>query len=159
VASKFKIGYLQVYSGTFAGVPLNRTFYAGGSNSIRGWLPNELVPVGSQYVRDISGINIVKGGTFLVEGSFELRRKFSDNFGSAVFMDYGNTWLGYNQFRFDGVAVAAGFGFRLYTPVAPIRIDLGLKFYDPSIGQFIWESWNKRFFKNITLHFGLGEAF
>jgi outer membrane protein assembly factor BamA len=66
----------------------------------------------------------------------------------------------------NGVAVATGFGFRYYTPVAPVRIDLGFKFYDPnpdpnnpSEKSFIWQNWNPNFFNNIVLQFGLGEAY
>ena len=120
LAEKFKIGNIQIFHGNFSGVPINRSFYAGGSNSIRGWHPNQLVPVGSQEVIGLQGIS-AKGGTFLMEGSFELRKRFLENFGFALFADYGNTWLGYNQFRWDGVAIATGLGFRYYTPVAPFQ--------------------------------------
>ncbi|MDR3626969.1 MAG: BamA/TamA family outer membrane protein [Ignavibacteriaceae bacterium] len=162
-AAKFKIGNIQIFHGNFAGVPINRSFYAGGSNSVRGWRPNDLVPIGSESVLEINGAS-VKGGTFLMEGSFELRRRFLENVGFALFADYGNTWLGYNQFRWDGIAVATGVGFRYYTPVAPFRIDLGFKFYDPNPGNskapsFLWQNWDPHFFNNIVLHFGLGEAF
>lgn len=162
-AFKMKVGYLQTFSGNFAGVPINRTFYAGGSNSIRGWSSNQLVPVGSRQIRTVAGLNSYVsnfvGGTFLLEGSSEFRRKFSDNLGYAVFFDYGNTWLGYHQFRWDGVAVAAGFGLRYYTAIAPFRVDFGFKFYNPSNHEFLWQSWNKHVFNNIVIHFGIGEAF
>ncbi len=158
-AIKFKIGNLQVFHGNFSGVPINRTFYAGGSTSIRGWRSNELVPADSQMVRGLQGVSVV-GGSFLLEGSFEFRRKFLENLGYVLFADYGNTWLGYNRFTWDGIAIAVGLGFRYYTPVAPFRIDLGFKFYDPSNKLFLWESWDKaHFFNNIELNFGLGEAF
>jgi len=35
-ALKFKVGHLQAFYGDYLGIPLNRTFYAGGSNSVRG---------------------------------------------------------------------------------------------------------------------------
>ena len=164
-ATKFKIGNIQIFYGDFSGVPIDRSFYAGGSNSVRGWRANELLPVGSQEVIGIEGIND-KGGTFLMEGSLEFRRRFLENFGFVLFTDYGNTWFGHNQFMWNGVAVATGFGFRYYTPVAPVRIDLGFKFYDPnpdsnnpSEKSFIWQNWNPNFFNNIVLQFGLGEAY
>ena len=107
-----------------------------------------------------------KGGTFLMEGSLELRRRFLENFGFALFADYGNTWLGHDQFMWNGVAVATGFGFRYYTPVAPVRIDLGFKFYDPNAPTngtkrelFIWNNWDPHFFNNVVLQIGLGEAY
>ena len=162
-AFKMKIGYLQTFYGDFAGVPINRTFYAGGSNSIRGWSSNQLVPTGSQQIRTIAGLNTnvsnFVGGTFLIEGSSEFRRKFLNNIGYALFFDYGNTWLGYRQFKWNDIAVATGFGFRYYTAIAPFRVDFGFKFYDPSNHEFLWKSWNKHVFKNIVIHFGIGEAF
>ena len=159
-AVKLKVGNIQVYYGSFAGVPINRTFYSGGSTSIRGWGSNQLVPPASPRLRNIPGItNNIEGGSFLLEGSLEFRRKFWDNVGYAMFTDFGNTWLGYNQFSWNSVAVAAGFGFRYYTPVAPFRIDFGFKFYDPANHEYIWRSWNKHVFRNIEINFGLGEAF
>jgi outer membrane protein insertion porin family len=166
LAAKFKIGNIQIFLGDFSGVPIDRSFYAGGSNSIRGWAANDLTPVGSQQVIGIEGKSD-KGGTFLMEGSFELRKRFLENLGFALFVDYGNTWLGHDQFRWDGVAVATGFGFRYYTPVAPVRIDLGFKFYDPNASgtdgttreTFIWNNWDRHFFNNMVLQIGLGEAY
>lgn len=157
-ALKFKAGNIHVMNGNFAGVPINRTFYAGGSNSIRGWRANELVPKGSQLVPGLQGLSI-QGGSFLIEGSIEWRYRFLENVGLALFSDYGNTWLGYKQFAWNNVAVAAGIGFRYYTQIAPFRIDFGFKFYDPQKEEFIWKSWNKHVFDNITFNFGIGEAF
>jgi len=159
-ASKLKIGHLQAFVGNYGGLPLNRTFYAGGSNSIRGWRANDLVPKGTPNVPGFlaNGVN-VKGGTFLLEGSIESRLRFFKSFGIAVFTDYGNTWLGYKDFRFDEVALAAGFGVRYYSPVAPFRLDFGFKLYDPDNKKFLWDNWDKRIFKNIEIHFGIGEAF
>jgi outer membrane protein insertion porin family len=161
-AMKFKVGHLQAFYGDYFGIPLNRTFYAGGSNSVRGWRSQdpELIPEGTPTVEGalVQGINY-KGGTFLLEGSFEWRNRFLESFGSALFIDYGNTWLGYKQFRFDEVAIGTGLGFRLYTQVAPFRVDFGFKFYNPVSKKYIWDSWDKRFLKNIEFHFGIGEAF
>ncbi len=154
-AAKFKVGNLQTYYGDFAGVPLNRTFYAGGSNSIRGWRSNELVPAGSDSVRSIQGINI-KGGSFLLEGSIEYRYRFMQNIGTVFFADLGNTWLNYHRFTFAGVAIAAGIGLRYYTQIAPFRIDFAFKFYDPGDQKYIFK---KPFWKNIQIQFGIGEAF
>lgn len=157
LAIKNKIGHIQAYVGDYSGIPINRTFYAGGANSIRGWGSNELVPKNSPVIRGITqtGPN-VKGGTFLYEGSTELRLRFLHYYGVAFFADYGNTWLNYKQFRFDDIAVAIGFGFRYYTLVAPIRIDFGLKFYDPADKKFIFD---KKLFSNFAFNFGIGEAF
>ncbi len=75
-------------------------------------------------------------------------------------MDFGNTWNGYKQFRFDNVAVAVGFGLRLYTSFAPIRLDFGFKGYDPSDKTTLIDKFrHSSFFDNVEFHLGIGEAF
>ncbi len=157
-AFKLKIGDIQIFYGSFAGVPINRTFYAGGSTSIRGWGSNQLVPEGSQVVTAITGVKNFKGGTFLIDGSMEFRRKFLEDFGYALFFDYGNTWMGYHQLSWNGIAVATGFGFRYYTPIAPFRIDFGFKFYDPANREFLWQK-KEHVLQHVVINFGIGEAF
>ncbi len=156
-AFKLEIGDLQTFYGGFAGVPINRTFYAGGSNSIRAWRSNQLVPQGSDSVLTIYGINNVKGGAFLLESSMEYRYRILENFGTVLFSDIGNTWENYKQFRYDGLAVAIGFGFRYYTAVAPFRLDFGFKFYNPANHLFMFD--HQPVFKQLQVQFGIGEAF
>src|SRR4030067_3145286 len=59
-ASKLKIGHLQAFVGNYGGLPISRTFYAGGSNSVRGWRANELVPKGTPNVPGFlaNGVNV-----------------------------------------------------------------------------------------------------
>ncbi len=156
-AWKLKVGHLQAYVGDYGGIPFNRTFYAGGSNSIRGWRSNQLVPKGTPDVPGFLSSEVnVKGGTFLLEGTLEFRLRFLQNFGVALFTDYGNTWLGYKSFRFDDVAVAAGTGLRYYSSFAPFRLDFAFKFYDPADKEYIFK---KNFWDNFEFQFGIGEAF
>ncbi|MEJ2616783.1 MAG: BamA/TamA family outer membrane protein [Ignavibacteriaceae bacterium] len=157
-AVKAKVGDIHTYVGDYSGIPLNRTFYVGGSNSVRGWRANQLHPQNAPLIENAQGKNI-KGGTFLIEGSFEYRYRFLPSFGVVLFYDYGNTWIGYKPFRYDELAQAIGPGFRYYTQIAPFRLDFGFKFYDPIAKKYIWDNWNKIFFKNLEVHFGIGEAF
>ena len=154
-ATKFKVGRIQIYHGDYAGLPLNRTFYAGGSNSVRGWRSNELVPQNATTVYGINGVN-VKGGTFLLEGSFEWRYKIVKTFGTAIFFDYGDTWIGYDKFRYDQLALSPGVGLRYYSSIAPFRLDFAFKLYNPDDKTWVFK---KNFWNNIVFHFGIGEAF
>ncbi|MGE5398912.1 MAG: BamA/TamA family outer membrane protein, partial [Ignavibacteriales bacterium] len=167
---KFKTGYLQTYAGTKNDIPLNKRFSAGGSNSVRGWRARQLVPPArSQNVSTLTATdfqeffirNFPIGGTFLLEGSIETRNRLFGSVGSAVFVDYGNTWVGYDRFRFDELAVAVGFGIRYYTSFAPFRLDFGFKAYDPYEKKAFMELYRNNHIleKYIEIHFGIGEAF
>lgn len=156
---KAKAGYIQMISGDAALVSPNQTFFAGGSNSVRGWRGRELVPSGESGSLIPPSLNEelkIRGGNILLEGSFEYRRKFEKDYGFVMFTDYGNTWNNFEDIRIDQIAVAVGTGVRYYSPIAPFRLDFGFKFYDPKDQKFIFD---KKFFSTLVLHFGIGEAF
>lgn len=155
-AVKFRSGYIQSVSGGYELIPPTKTFFAGGSNSVRGWRARDLVPKETVEYFGITPQNQVRGGTFLLEGSFELRQKLSDFFGVALFTDYGNSWNSYKSLTIPEIAVAAGLGIRIYTPIAPFRLDFGTKFYNPDDRKTIF---GKKFLNNLEIHFGIGEAF
>lgn len=165
--AKFKIGQIFTYHGDKANISLNQRLFAGGSNSVRGWATRELVPKNEEFnldenlnQEDLEAILLrgaATGGFFLFEGSIETRNRLFGRFGSALFLDYGNTWNSSKEFRFDRVAVAAGFGLRYYSDFAPFRIDFGLKVYDPNDRRPISQ---KQFWKDVLqFHIGIGEAF
>lgn len=164
---KFKFGKITTYHGNLKDIPYNQRFTAGGSNSIRGWGSNDL-PV-TEFVlpqnptqSDLENIvrNITPGGFFLLEGSIEGREYLSEKVGFAIFMDYGNAWNDFTDFRYDEVAVAAGIGFRYYSDFAPIRLDFGFKAYNPEDRRsFFTRLKHSPFIKNLEFQIGIGEAF
>ncbi len=163
-ASKIRGGYIQSFYRSDNNlipvkelIPPNKTFYAGGSNSVRGWRARELVPRDTvQYIGFTTESNYIRGGTVWIEGSFELRNKFNEYLGAVLFADYGNTWNSWKDVVWKDFAVSVGWGFRLYTPIAPFRLDFGTKFYNPFNEKTIFEV---NFLKNVEIHFGIGEAF
>lgn len=167
---KLKLGYIKAFNGPDREIPLNKRFTAGGSNSIRGWRARDLSPdpdiqsLSVENLLDLTEQNITIGGTFLVEGSVETRNRLFGPVGGALFIDYGNVWNGAKSFRFDQIAVAAGFGFRFYSSFAPIRLDFGFKAYNPENRQTILDAATgyqglKEVFKDMEFHIGIGEAF
>lgn len=153
-ATKLKLGHMQYYFGEEPELSIIPGFTAGGSNSVRGWKARELsvTDVFEEFTLDESP----RGGDFLFEGSFEFRQRFLSMFGVALFTDYGNVWKMRKDFNFNDIAIATGFGFRLYTDFAPFRIDFGFKVRDPlDLRSFL----KKPFFQQMTFHFGIGEAF
>lgn len=135
---KFKIGQIFTYHGDKANISLNQRLYAGGSNSVRGWATRQLVPKNEEFnldenlnQEDLEAILLrgaATGGFFLLEGSIETRNRLFGRFGSALFLDYGNTWNSSKEFRFDGVAVAAGFGLRYIPILHPSELILVSRF-------------------------------
>jgi outer membrane protein assembly factor BamA len=165
---KFKIGNIHAYHGDLIEIPYNQRLTAGGSNSVRGWGSNDL-PIITELVlpqnptqNDIENVarNITPGGFFLVEGSIEGRELLSEKIGLAIFMDYGNVWNKFEEFSYNEMAVAAGFGFRYYSDFAPIRLDFGFKAYDPDDRRSFFTRLRKSpFLKTFEFHLGIGEAF
>ncbi len=148
IAEKIRIGYIHTYRGDAIDIPINRTFYAGGSNSVRGWRAREL--------SNTSDSTKVRGGTFLLESSLEWRFKFGENFGSALFLDIGNTWDDVSVLQFKQFGVASGFGLRFYTPFAAFRVDFGFKAFDPENDLPFTR---RKLLDVLEFHFGIGEAF
>ena len=170
---KFKVGNIFNYRGEKGNIPLFQRFYSGGSNSVRGWNSRGLVP--SEPPFDATSFNedleafllrgVTPGGFFLFEGSIETRNRLSEHIGSAIFIDYGNTWNSYKDFRPEDVAVAAGFGFRYYSDFAPIRLDFGFKAYNPNDRRSFFDRisskgfWSDALWDNMEIQIGIGEAF
>lgn len=163
---KLKAGQIFNYRGDKGDISLNQRFYAGGSNSVRGWGTRQLVPLeplislDNLTLEDLEAIltkGAGTGGFFLFEGSIESRNRLFGKFGTALFLDYGNTWNNVSEFRLDQIAIAGGIGIRYYSDFAPIRFDFGIKLYDPSDRRSFT---SKQFWKElIQFHIGIGEAF
>jgi outer membrane protein insertion porin family len=142
-------------------IPFTQRFFSGGSGSVRGWQAREL-----GFVQEKT-----QGGDALVEGNLEARWNplkgagsvgFIDltKFSFVFFCDAGNIWSTPQKTRFTEIAVAFGFGLRYNTIAGPIRIDFGMKMYDPSNGRWVSE---KKFFPETfsegVIHFGVAHTF
>jgi translocation and assembly module TamA len=100
------------WTDAFQDLPSSVRFFAGGSQSVRGYAYHSLGPV------DANG-NVV-GGKYLMTGSIEFEHSFAGKWGIAAFYDAGNAMNSTTQKLERG----AGFGFRWQTPIGPVRIDL-----------------------------------
>lgn len=138
LASRLKIGLADPFNGSRE-VPLFERFYAGGSDSVRGYERRRLGP--------LSVADDPVGGRSLIEGSLELRRQFSENIGGALFLDFGQVSVRSFDFPVDDLRFAAGFGIRYATPVGPLRFDIGFPFRPPR-GDRSWQ-----------IHFSIGQSF
>jgi len=66
------------------------------------------------------------GGASLFEANLELRFPiWGDNIRGAAFVDAGEVWSSGSDVRSTGLVMTPGIGFRYFSPIGPIRIDLG----------------------------------
>ena len=97
-------------------VPADKRFYSGGGGSVRGFA--------FQMAGPLDQDDDPVGGRSLVEASMELRWRFWDSFGLVPFVDAGNVYEEVYPSFDDGLFWGAGLGFRYYTRVGPIRLDI-----------------------------------
>lgn len=69
------------------------------------------------------------GGTVALEGNLEVRFPvWASNLRGAMFVDFGQAWRGRNLVKLSDLRFTPGGGIRYFSPVGPIRIDVG---YNP----------------------------
>ena len=124
-------GYAQGASVT--GLPPDQRFYAGGSETVRGYPFQSVGPQFAQTYPPPPGTitnpdfseNTPVGGVAVDAGSIELRQRVGLNYGFAVFADAGR--VGETALPFSGqYAVGLGTGLRYYTPIGPLRVDIAV---------------------------------
>ena len=166
VALRFLVGAGYGY-GNSTTVPFEKQFYAGGANSMRGWQARALGPGRVQPWTEYFLIPS-QTGDFKMEANVEYRFPVVWKLEGALFADAGNVWnlrmadyMEGSNFSFDTIAADWGMGVRVNLEFILVRIDLGLKVYEPCrpagerlIGP---EQWLQS--GNFALHFGVGYPF
>jgi translocation and assembly module TamA len=122
----------------FDKLPPELRFFAGGDRSIRGYayqtigppLPDELVPeaearCAADKNRDCQ--TLIIGGKYLVVGSAEYEYYFKPNWGIATFIDTGDAFSAFNDYR---QKIGVGVGARWRSPVGMVRVDFGFPVHD-----------------------------
>ena len=112
-------------------LPIQEGFYAGGLNSVRGYLEDSLGPKNN---------GVPTGGKVLLVNNLEFRYDlYRQLVNGVLFFDAGNAWDSHNNVTLSSIRTSAGSGLRLVTPVGPIRLDyawiLGRKQEEPN-GKF-----------------------
>jgi outer membrane protein assembly complex protein YaeT len=105
--------------GDTAVVPLSERFFAGGSNTMRGFATDS-----------VGGINLsgfYAGGEALLILNEELSFPIWRTLRGEMFLDAGNVYPKVSDFDATDLRSSAGLGLRLDTPIGPIRIEYGWK--------------------------------
>lgn len=166
----FRVGAgVAVPYGNSSMVPFEKRFYAGGANSVRGWGVRTLGP-GRYDARNTVSNFINQCGDIRFDLNLEARVKLFWVLEGAAFIDAGNVWTirSYESqpgglFRFDSfykeIAWAYGAGLRLDFTYFLIRLDLGMKAYNPAINQEPWPLIHPNWHRDATFHFSVGYPF
>jgi outer membrane protein insertion porin family len=161
VAYRFNTGVAYSYSSNKA-LPYEKYFFVGGSNSVRAWRPRRLgfgsypPQLSANPTSDgLFDYRYEKPGEILLEASIEWRQKLFGFVNGALFIDAGNVWTfqqaiapvsssttadwasqGNTKFFFDKfyreIAIGTGFGLRFDFTFLVLRLDIGIKAWDPA---------------------------
>ena len=98
-------------------IPATKRFYAGGGGSIRGFAFQEVGP--------LDGAGDPLGGRSVIEVGLDLRFRVTDTIGIVPFIEAGNVYDEEVPDFSEPLLIGAGLGFRYFTAVGPIRLDIG----------------------------------
>ena len=140
LASNARWGNLQPLAGRPPLTVLDIFYQAGGTQTVRGYKQDAL----SAYRLLDSPV----GGTKLLVFNQEIRFPLFWLLSGVAFADAGNTFTDEAGVVLSDLAVGVGFGLRIRTPLAPIRIDLGFPKYGNPTGS-----------TSARWHFSIGQIF
>ena len=124
--------------GNSKNIPFLKSFFAGGSNDNRAWEVYRLGPGSSGASNEFNEANMKIA--FNIEYRFNLIGKLD----SAIFTDIGNIWnvfddtndskRNFNSIKdLNEIAIGSGLGLRYNLGYFVIRLDMGLKTYNPAL--------------------------
>ncbi|MFB3788535.1 MAG: autotransporter assembly complex family protein [bacterium] len=111
-----QIGLGSITGAPLLSLPADERFYGGGGGSIRGYPYQSVSPlIGNSPI----------GGRSIIELSFELRARITENIGGVAFLDGGSAFEPQIPDFSQSLLWGAGVGLRYYTPIGPVRLDVG----------------------------------
>ncbi|WP_321517228.1 BamA/TamA family outer membrane protein [uncultured Bacteroides sp.] len=152
-------------------LPLEKRYFSGGANSVRGWSVRSLGP--GSYKGDNNTINyLTQSGDIKLDLSVEYRSKLFWKLQGAAFVDAGNIWTIRNYenqpggaFRLNSfykeIAFAYGLGLRFDFDYFVLRFDGGMKAINPAYpsGKEHYPILNPDFSRDFAFHFAVGYPF
>lgn len=150
-------------------LPFEKRFYAGGANSVRGWSVRTLGP-GSYNANNSVSSFMEQCGDIRLDMNVEYRAKLFWVFELAAFIDAGNVWtiryyenqpggeFKFNEF-YKQIAAAYGLGLRMNFNYFLLRLDCGMKAFNPAKGQERVPLIHPDFKRDFAVHFSIGYPF
>jgi outer membrane protein insertion porin family len=121
-----EVGIISPYNGD--DIPITERFFMGGLYSLRGFDYRDVGP------KNLQGEPIGGDRSFLVNMEAVYPIVKEANIRGVVFFDIGNVWGPWEDPEFSDLRTAAGFGFRWFSPMGVLRLELGFNL-DPKEGE------------------------
>lgn len=150
-------------------LPFERSYFAGGANSVRGWSVRSLGP-GSMPIDSVRSF-ADQVGDIRLDLNLEYRTRLFWKFEMAAYIDAGNIWtirpdkdhvngnFDFSRF-YKEIAVSYGLGLRLDFDFFLIRLDTGMKAFNPQkSGKGRWAILHPNLRDNFAMHFAVGYPF
>ncbi len=122
-------------------LPVVERYTMGGYGSMRGYEDRSIGPIDPRRP--------FHSGRFLFNTNLEwrFRLSFFESLGIILFADIGNLWETPREATFKSLKVCTGLAAVYYSPIAPFRIDWGIKLTDREPGE------------HGRIYFGIGQMF
>ena len=164
-------GGIAVPYGNSKTVPFEKRYYSGGANSVRGWSVRTLGP--GSYYNSNSSSNLDyfnQCGDVRFDAAVELRSKLFWKLEFATFLDAGNVWTlkdyqsqpggKISDDFYEQIALSTGLGLRMITGFVVLRLDMGIKTYNPYLdGRDACTICRPFKSENRVVHFAVGYPF
>ena len=169
LAVHFGLGVAVPYGNSIV-LPFEKRYFSGGANSVRGWSTRTLGPGRYQRSDTLRADFVNQTGDIKLDLSAEYRHKLTDLFEVATFIDAGNIWTIKDYqgqpggvFKFDEfykqIAIAYGLGLRVNLSFLLLRLDAGMKAYDPADSHKKFVLFKPNFTDKFAVHFAIGYPF
>ena len=154
---------IAVPFGNSNSIPFSKSFFAGGSNDNRAWEVYRLGPGSSGAISEFNEANMK------IALSIEYRFNLIGKLDGALFTDLGNIWNVFDSTNdpkrtfeslrdLNELAIGSGFGMRYNLGYFVLRLDMGLKTYNPVLE--IKDRWLTDFnLKKAVFNIGLNYPF
>jgi outer membrane protein insertion porin family len=117
IESSLRSGALLTFDTTHD-IPIYSRFFAGGSDTIRGYNERKVGPIDGSTEDPIGGESIL---VYNLEYTYSLLEFMK----LATFFDTGNVWRKVEDFGSSGYKSSVGLGIRVKTPLGPVKLDYG----------------------------------